>query len=87
MNDLYFWSVGALKVSAPIMMGCLFLMYVFMYYVTRKPPAFSSLLVGYVRFHTARKGHIGILTYLFILNMFIFCLGFIGFGVHYALNR
>ena len=87
MVELYAWSSNILKISSPLMLLCMGLMFLFLTYVNRKMPNPNEVILGYVRFHTRRKGHIGILTYILILSFVFFIFSLIGLLVYYVLSR
>jgi len=87
MAELYTWSTLMLKLSGPTMLVCLALMAGFMTYVNRKMPRPEEVILGYVRYYTRSKGHIGILTYILILSFVFFVFSLLGILVYYFLSR
>jgi len=87
MNELYLWSMLVMKLTGPLMLACLGLMFAFLYYINRKPPKPNEVILGYVRFHSSRKGHIGILTYTLIISFIFFVISLAGLALHYFLAR
>lgn len=82
MTDFYY-NLGRFMVICfgPLTLLTIVLMFVSLYRETGRPPHLAGIVFTYARRSIARKGHVGVLTYLLIVSGIFFAVSALGLFV------